>query len=274
MAPPDTPEFERRYARWAQLQRDFGPARSFSFAWRLPELARRGHGDARFQAALALAQTLIAMGRHEEALAALPAADEATPAAWAAPLLYCRACCLAWADAEEAALICLAAAGPLWARHQDDLAARASFAFVLDRPDSEAARRHLDAARRAGDPARLAQASLLADWSEPGAVAAGELHQALAWLRRHAPAETAVAEARHAEARFRQAPAEALVWLDHALELVERFGAHGLKPRLLRGKSRSLEAAGQLGEATRFLDLAREAAQRLGAWRELRAMAP
>ncbi len=272
MTAPDITGFERRHARWAELQRDFGPIRSFPYAWRLPDLARRAGGGARFRAALALAETLIAMGRHGEALAALPGDDEPHPAGLAAPLRFCRACCLAWSDVEEEAHACLEAAVRSWTRPIDGLAARARFAFLANSPDPQAGLAYLQAALDLQEAPHLAHARLLADWAQPGTVAPGELHQSLAWLRRHAPAKAAEAETCYAEARLRQTPAEALVWLDLALEQVERFGVHGLKPRLLYRKSQSLEAGGQLRDASRFLELAHTTARRLGAWRELRAM--
>lgn len=274
MAEPASGEFDRRYAAWAHLHRNEGPARSFSYAWRLPELARREGGLARFRGALALAQTLFAMGRYTDALTALLDSHDAAPPSLIAQALYCRACCLATRDEMEAARSSLEGAAALWPDRLDALAAQAHFAFVCDVPDPVAGAAYLQAAREVGVEAHLARARLLADWAGPDVVEAGECHQALAWLRQHAPAEAAEDEALHAEARFRQSPAQALVWLDHTLEQVDRYGQHRLKTRLLHRKSQALEAAGQLGEAARFLGLARESAQRLGAWRELRAMAP
>lgn len=255
MTAPDTAEFERRHARWAELQRDQGPIRSFSYAWRLPDLARRAGGDARFRAALALAQTLVAMGRHGEALAALPGSTDQPPPALAARLLYCRACALAATDVESARA-CFSAALPRWPDRLAALAAAAHFAFVSDTPDPGAGDAYLAAAHRARNEEHLARASLLGEWARPDSVAPTEIHGGIAWLRQHVPSETAAAETLHAEARFRVAPAEALVWLDHALELGERYGWHQFKARLLGRKALSLEAAGRLADARRFREYA------------------
>lgn len=259
MDAPDSTEFERRHARWAELQRDLGPIRSFSYAWRLPDLARRAGGDARFRAALALAQTLVAMGRHGEALAALPNATETPPPALAARLLYCRACALAATDV-ELARACFSAALPHWPDRLAALAAAAHFAFVSDTPDPEAGDAYLAAARGAADAEHLARASLLAEWSRPDSVVPAAIHGGMAWLRRHHPADAVEAEALHAEARFRVAPTDALVWLDQALELGEKYGQHQFKARLLKHKAQALEAAGQLAEARRFFAYAEKTA--------------
>lgn len=93
---------------------------------------------------------------------------------------------------------------------------------------------------------------------------------ALAELRRHSPAQEARAFSLYAQALFHQAPAHAqglargfaLTQLDAALELNARFGLHHWEARLLHLKSQSLDAAGQLTEASRFLRLAQETAQR------------
>lgn len=263
MAAPDTAEFERRHARWAELQRDFGPIRSFSYAWRLPDLARHAGGDARFRAALALAQTLVAMGRHGEALAALPNPTDKPPPALAVSLLYCRACALAATDVESARAF-FSAALPHWPDRLAALAAAAHFAFVSDTPDPEAGDAYLAAARGAADAEHLARASLLAEWSRPDSVAPAAIHGGMSWLRRHHPADAAEAEAIHAEARFRVAPADALVWLDQALILGEKSGRHQFKARLLKRKAQALEAAGQLAEARRFFELAGNVARTQG----------
>ena len=259
MDAPDSTEFERRHARWAELQRDFGPIRSFSYAWRLPDLARRAGGDARFRAALALAQTLVAMGRHGEALAALPSATETPPPALAASLVYCRACALAATDVQSARA-CFSAALPHWPERLVALAATAHFAFVCDTPDPDAGDAYLAAAREAGDEEHLAHAHLLAEWSRPDSVEPAAIHKGIAWLRLHHPADAAEAEALHAEARFRAAPADALVWLDQALALGEKYGRHQFKARLLKRKAQALEAAGQLADARRFFEYAEKTA--------------
>jgi hypothetical protein len=266
-------EFERRHAVWVALHARFGPARSYPYAWRLPELARREGLSARLRAALALANTLYAMGRFDEALAALPDSDKRIDAGAMADHHHLRARCLWLRDEADAALAEIGRDA-----HPDGLTAlhaRAAFHYLMDDPGGAGTvgREYSRIAEPAGGK-HAAWAALLADWSRPGnETGLARAHAALAWLRVHFPAKAAEGEAVHAEARFRQAPAQALVWLDHALDEVERFGQHHLKARLLHRKSLALEAVGQLGEAGRFLDLARETARRQGAWRYLRDMA-
>lgn len=92
---------------------------------------------------------------------------------------------------------------------------------------------------------------------------------ALARLRRDKPAQEARAFSLYAQALFHQSPAHAqgfaFTQLDAALDLNARFGLHHWEARLLHLKSQSLDAAGQLTEASRFLRLAQETAQRQGA---------
>jgi hypothetical protein len=203
---------------------------------------------------------------------ALPENDSPGDAGLTAQSRCLRARCLWLRDEVDAAL-----AEVERVAYPDRLAllqSRAAFRFLTDDPASSQLAEYLQAAEAAGGE-HAAWAGLLADWAGPEDKA-GLLraHAALAWLRIHAPAKGAEGEAIHAEARFRRRPAQALVWLDHALEQCEKFGQHHLKARLLHRKSLALEASGQLGEAGRFLELARETAQRQGAWRYLRDMAP
>lgn len=259
-------EFERRYALWAELHARFGSARAYPYAWRLPDLARQADATARSRAALALARTLYAMGRFGEALEALPAgAGEQDPAT-----LELRAHCL-WlmgeGDAAWERVGSIVCPDPL-----DTLRVRAAFAQFTGDPALGQEPILAYRANARGPAEQGAWAALFEDWLRPQGDAAAP-HAALAWLRRHQPARAAEAEAVHAEARFRQAPAQALVWLDHALDQTERYGQHHLKARLLRLKALALEASGQLGAAARFMALAREVAQRQGAWRYVRDMA-
>ncbi len=268
----DRSEFERRYALWAELHARFGSARSYPYAWRMPDLARDEGPKARFRAALALAQTLYAMGRFDEALAALPGSDRPGDAGLTAQSRCLRAHCF-WLRGDTGTALAEAERGA----YPDRLAllqSQAVFRYLMDDSASPRFAEYLQAAE-AGGGEHAAWAGLLADWASPeNGVGVSRIHAALAWLRIHRPAKAAEGEAIHAEARFRRTPAEALVWLDHALEQCEKFGQHHLKARLLRRKSLALEASGQLGEAGRFLELARETAQRQGAWRYLRDMAP
>ena len=88
---------------------------------------------------------------------------------------------------------------------------------------------------------------------------------ALAELRRTHPAHEARAFSLYAQAQFHQTPAMAVTQLDAALDMNARFGLHHWDARLLHLKSRSLDASGQLSEASRFLELAREVAQKQNA---------
>lgn len=88
---------------------------------------------------------------------------------------------------------------------------------------------------------------------------------ALAALRRLGPAHEARGFGLYAQALYWQSPAHAVTQLDAALDLNARCGLHAWTARLLQLKSRSLDAAGQLGEASRFLALAHETAQQQGA---------
>lgn len=213
------------------------------------------------------------MGRFGEALAAVPEPDTAGDARLQAEAHCLRACALWITDDPDAA--CAAMQRVDYADVLDGRQARAVWHYLTDGadPDPTAVREYRRASEGLGGT-HEAWARLLADWCVPVAPAAlPPVHAALAWQRRHAPAEAARGEAVFAEARFRQAPGPALVWLDHALERLEQFGQHHLKARLLHRKALSLEAAGLLAEADRFLAVARETALRQGAWRYLRAMA-
>mgnify|MGYP001308230663 CR=1 FL=1 len=259
-------EFERRYQRWADLHHRFGSARSYPYAWRLPDVARHADASARARAALALAETLYAMGRFGDALAALPPASHA-----AAAVHELRARCLWLTGALSAAREAIRRAGypdPL-----DTLRALADFAQLSGDGEADGPILAYRQASAASGGVHEAWSALLLDWLDPGGDMA-DAHLALAWLRRFQPAFSAVGEAIHAEARFRASPAHALVWLDHALEQVERYGQHGLKSRLLQRKAMALEAAGQLGLAARCAKLAHETAQRQGTWLEPEGMAP
>lgn len=88
---------------------------------------------------------------------------------------------------------------------------------------------------------------------------------ALGELRRLGPAHEARGFSLYAQALYWQSPAHAVTQLDAALDLNARCGLHAWTARLLWLKSRSLDAAGQLGEASRFLALAHETAQQQGA---------
>jgi tetratricopeptide (TPR) repeat protein len=99
-----------------------------------------------------------------------------------------------------------------------------------------------------------------------------EAQSALAHLRRRGRAQEARAFSLYAQALFHQAPAYAATQLDAAIDMNERCGLHLWEARLLHLKAQSLDAAGQLSEASRFLQLAHAMAQRQNAHLFLREM--
>ncbi len=272
--------FEQRFAIWADLRARFGSARSYPYAWRLPELARDQGAGARFRAALALAETLYEMGRFGAARDSLPDADggPADAAAAVAASLDLRARC-AWQRGETDTALALAEAARR--SHPDRLAAlgiHTRFLFLADAPEAAlpCCRDYRDAARDAGSAVDLAWSALLIHWAEcrlGEASAPAPPHAALALLRATSPTAAAQGEAVHAEAVFHQSRAASLVWLEHALAQGESYGQHHLKARLLALKADALDACGLLSEAARFRKLARETAERQGAWRYARDMA-
>jgi hypothetical protein len=262
--------FAARHAAWAALHARFGPARSFPYAWRLPELARREGALAEARAALALGRTLYAMGRFAEITDPKPlvaALAQADPGLLAALDDLRRRC--AWLRGEELP----DQITPIAPEQRSD---RAYFLYLRDEPAPLGALAE-DLVTGPASVAEQCWAAILAHWARTRLgqhAAPAAAHSALAMLRRQAPAEAAHAAGVMAEAAFHLGPAWSLVWLDDALEQAERFGQHHLKARLLHFKARALEAAGCLGESGRFLKLARETAERQGAWRYLRGMAP
>jgi hypothetical protein len=222
------------------------------------------------------------MGRFGEALANLPDADvtpSADPAELIADLLDLRARCHWLQDQTDAAWSLAEAAWSVQPRSPHRLHARLSFLQLADEPEAVLAvvPRYREAARAAGSASDQAWSALFQHWAHARLGQDGDpapVHAALSRLREVSPVAAAQGEALHAEAAFQASPAWSLAWLDQALEQGERSGQHHLKARLLSYKARALEANGVLGEASRFLKLARETAQRQGAWRYLRDMAP
>lgn len=137
----------------------------------------------------------------------------------------------------------------------------AYLAYLADAP-----RRVNEAASETADEVHApAWQKVLSTWAQvrQGRTARlADSHLALVRLRLGAPALCAQAEAIHAESVFHLGARWAVVWLDHALDQVERFGQHHVKARLLALKARALEAAGETGEGRRFRHLARQLAER------------
>lgn len=88
---------------------------------------------------------------------------------------------------------------------------------------------------------------------------------ALAALRQLGPAQEARGFSLYAQGLFHQSPRHAATQLDTALDLNARCGLHLWDARLQHLKARSLDSAGRLGEADRFLHMARKTAQQQGA---------
>lgn len=149
--------------------------------------------------------------------------------------------------------------------HPEEMAAKpiepAYLAYLADAPgcSSETAS---DAAGEAPEPPWQAVLATWAQVRQGRTVSLAYSHLALARLRLGQPALGAQAEAIHAESVFHLGARWAGVWLDHALDQVERFGQHHVKARLLVLKARALEAAGEAGEGRRFHRLACQLAER------------
>jgi len=241
----------------------------------------RPHGrSASARADWALAHTLFWMGRFEASRTLLAAIrrDAITPetdSEFRLELLIPAQ--QSWALAmlgEVAAALEQAAHALHWAQmqaaplHLDRLASYlAQLHCLLDAPEATLAwSRRIQAS--AGSSQSADTAILLEYWalSRLGrATDESRTQFALATLRRRSPTQEAHAFSLYAQARFQQAPAHALTHLNAALDLNARFGLHHWAARLLHLKSQSLDAAGQLGEASRFFRLATDTARRQGA---------
>ncbi len=240
----------------------------------------RPHGrSASARADWALARTLFWMGRFEASHTLLAAIrrDAITPetdSEFRLELLIPaqQSWALAMLGEVDAALE-QAAHALHWAQtqaplHLDRLASYlAPLHCWLDAPEATLAwSRHIQAS--VGSSQSADNAVLLEYWalSRLGrATDEGRTQFALAALRRRSPTQEAHAFSLYAQARFQQSPAHALTHLNAALDLNARFGLHHWEAHLQHLKSKSLDATGQLGEASRFLHLAEETAQRQGA---------
>ena len=136
--------------------------------------------------------------------------------------------------------------------------------FWSQQPQAESA--------QAVDPALRHANTLLAYWARSRLAANSAEYSneaaaqtALAALRRLGPAHEARGFSLYAQALYWQSPAHAVTQLDAALELNARCGLHAWTAHLLHLKARSLDASGQLSEASRFLNLAQETAEQQGA---------
>jgi tetratricopeptide (TPR) repeat protein len=286
------------FQAWLEADAVAGPQRSYRLARKLPDVLRvQGHAAAA-RADWALAHTLFWMGRFEEsrtllmaihldaitlevqshtaAGAALPRSVRHFHPAGSSSLSVLIPLQLAWALAllgEADSAVEYGQRVLAWAQSQADLAQltaaqdfMAHLYCFLDAPETT-----LEHARRPREMATdmaTDMATLLEYWALSRLGHASDeiaAQTALARLRRQHPAHEARAFSLYAQAQFHQSPGYALTQLDAALDLNARFGLHHWEARLLHLKSQSLDAAGQLTEASRFRRLAIDVAQRQGA---------
>jgi hypothetical protein len=271
------------FQNWLEADAVAGPQRAYRLARKLPEQLRIQGRTAAARADWALAHTLFWMGRFEEsrALLACIRSDAITAEASARfnPLLLIPAQ-LGWTLAllgETQQALEQAEHALYWAQNQPQalhLARAWGYQSLLhcflDTPEAALAcnRQAQTAAAAADESSLLDSAKLLEYWalSRLGQTTDETAAQtALASLRRHSPAHEAQAFSLYAQALFHQSPPYAVTQLDAALDMNARFGLHHWEARLLLLKSRSLDASGQLSEASRFHRLAKETAQRQGA---------
>lgn len=230
--PDGDPEqvFRERWAQWRERHEAYGPARSYPYAWRLPELARPLGHAALVQAWRAHALDLLALGRGAEALAVL----EPTPWHSTPTLAALRARCLA-----------------MLGRPYDPPPGLTPWERAL-------------LAWQGDDAPALAQtlpdltpgpwADLLMFWVQARRGEEGHVrfaHRAAARLREGGPAEAVRGEACMAEALHYLDAASSVVWLDHALDRCDAWGQHDLRLRLTRLLATALAASGDLGAAQR-----------------------
>lgn len=262
---------KRLFDAWLEADALAGPQQSYRLARKLPQHLRTQGRTVAARADWAVAHTLFWMGRFTESRDLLAAVnlDALTPdadtdfnprrlipvqLAWALALLGDAESAvdhgqraLAWAQSQ-------ANSAQLTAIH----AALAQLYCFLDAPEAT-----LEYARHPSDMTVLLTYWAQSRLGEPIDEAAAQT--ALSRLRRQRPADEARAFSLYAQAQFHQSPEFALTQLDAALDLNARFGLHHWEARLLHMKSQSLDAAGQLTEASRFQRLAIDTAQRQGA---------
>lgn len=247
--------FEARYRRWQALHRQAGSGRSCPHAWRLPELARHLGADARQRAAEALALDLFTLARWHACLEVLPQAGDGALAhvlmQRVQGLLHAPAPVAVVAPSLECALL----------------------DYLLNRVPAA----HVGATLAGAAPDDAPLAELLGQWRRmrQGAGAdIGAAHRVVAAWRGQAPAPAVLGEAVLAEIIYLLAPRWAGVWLEHALDQVERYSQHYLKLRLLVRVAQARAAAGELAESARRERQTQALAQRLGAegyWAHLMA---
>ncbi len=278
------------YQAWLAADAEAGPQRAYRLACRLRDPLRQLGRVGAARADWALAHSLFWMGRFGEALTLLsalrlevidPRVDAGfrhiglellIPAqlSWTLALLGDTPAALAHAESlkigENVATPTRHIAGHIAGHIAYASHALSQLHCFLDMPETSLTwSRRARLATEHGDPCELAEsARLLEYWAQSRlGVAADETgaQQALAALRRRGPAPEARAFSLYAQALFWQSPRHAVTQLDSALDLNARCSLHLWQARLFHLKSLSLDAAGRLAEAERFLHLARETAQ-------------
>jgi len=280
------------FQAWLETHAVAGPQRSYPLACRLAERMRPLGRTASIRADWALAHTLFCHGRLEKSQVLLSAINldairlETDVALDQVSLALLISAQMSWNLAllgdtsgalEQAARVMQTAkaapaspAEPTPANQLFACHALSQLHCFLALPEAALAwsLRAQAVVAASADPALLHATKLLAYWalSHLGqATDEASAQTALAALRRLGPAHEARAFSLYVQGLFRQSPAHAVTQLDAALDLNARCGLHFWTARLLYLKSRSLDAAGQLGEASRFLALAHETAQQQGA---------
>jgi hypothetical protein len=280
------------FQAWLTSDAVDGPQRSYRLACRLADAMRPFGRTASIRAEWALAHSLFWHGRLEKSAALLDSirldainqeADAVFNHVPLSLLIAAQMSCNLALLGEKGRAIAHAEqtlnttppdqATPLNRRYTDH--AQSLLHCFLDAPEAtlhwSRQRRHTESVQ-AVDPVLRHSTTLLAYWAHSRLATKSDEHSseaaaqaALSALRRLGPAHEARGFSLYAQALYWQSPSHAVTQLDAALVLNARCGLHAWSARLLHLKSRSLDASGQLSEASRFLDLARETAEQQGA---------
>jgi hypothetical protein len=274
------------FQAWLAADMRVGPQQAYRLACRLAEAMRPLGRSAAIRADWALAHTLLWRGRFIDAQALLAEiaperVDPTTDAGFSHVdlklLLTAQKC---WNSAllddyptaqhHSATLIALVHddSAPL---HRAYASHALSLLYCLFDQASECLNWSLAAqsdASNCGDSGLLSLARVLEYWASSRLHLAQDeqrVQTALATLRRLGLAQEARGFSLYTQALFHQSPSHAVTQIDAALDLNARCGLHLWDARLQHMKARSLDAAGLLGEADRFLHRARETARQQGA---------
>jgi hypothetical protein len=279
------------FQAWLTSDAVDGPQRSYRLACRLADAMRRFGRTASIRAEWALAHSLFWHGRLEKSAALLASIrldainQDADAVFNHVPLGLLIAAQMSWnlALLGEKSLAIAHAEQTLNTSPQDQSTAmnrcftdhaRSLLHCFLDTPEATLywSRQRQAESAEGIDPVLRHLTTLLGYWARSRLDAESNenaseasAQAALAALRRLGPAHEARGFSLYAQALYWQSPSHAATQLDAALALNARCGLHAWTARLLHLKARSLDAAGQLSEASRFLNLARETAEQQGA---------